>query len=230
MAQQTILITGANRGIGLALTQACLAAGHKVIATVRDLEQAEPLHALEAGVALVVHSLHVTRSKSVKAMVAALAGTPIDVLVNNAGVFGGQQQGIDAMDYDAWTEALSVNAMAPFRLTTALLPNLRLSEQARVVTISSQMGALSSDSGGHYAYRSSKAAANKLMHCLAQDLAADGITVCPVHPGWVQTDMGGAEADITPQQSADGLLALIERIGPTESGRFWNYDGTELDW
>jgi NAD(P)-dependent dehydrogenase (short-subunit alcohol dehydrogenase family) len=115
----------------------------------------------------------------------------VDVLINNAGIMGPDDQDVSAMDYAAWMDTLAINVLAPFRVTTALVPNLVGSARPRVVTLTSIMGSLSRDSTGYYAYRSSKAAANKVMRLLARDLAAQRIVVCPVHPGWVQTEMGG---------------------------------------
>jgi NAD(P)-dependent dehydrogenase (short-subunit alcohol dehydrogenase family) len=134
------------------------------------------------------------------------------------------------MDYAEWLRTLEVNALAPFRLATALLPNLRLARRPRVVALSSQMGSLHRQSVGAFAYRSSKAALNKVMQVLALELSADGIVVCPVHPGWVRTDMGGASADISAPESAAGLAQLIDALTPAQSGRFWTWDGREHPW
>jgi NAD(P)-dependent dehydrogenase (short-subunit alcohol dehydrogenase family) len=152
------------------------------------------------------------------------------VLINNAGVMGPDDQDVAAMDYAAWMDTLAVNVLGPFRLTTALLPNLMKSANPRVVTLTSIMGSLSRDSSGYYAYRSSKAAANKVMRLLAHDLADDRIVVCPVHPGWVKTEMGGPSAELTAEESAHGLLRLIDGLTPAHSGRFFQWDGAELPW
>ncbi|MCL4165957.1 UNVERIFIED_CONTAM: hypothetical protein GTU68_005780, partial [Idotea baltica] len=114
---------------------------------------------------------------------------------------GGERQSLDDMDYTAWAEAFAINTMAPFRVTTTLLENLRQSKNPRVITLSSQMGSLSRKSKGSHAYRSSKAAVNKVMQVMSMELEADRIVVCPVHPGWVRTDMGGSKADISVEES-----------------------------
>ena len=163
----------------------------------------------EQSATLEVLPLETTSEAQIQQLVASLAGRRIDVLINNAGVMGGDRQSLKNMDYAAWQDAFSVNTMAPFQLSVALLDNLIAAERPRIITVSSQMGALARQSKGALIYRSSKAAVNKTMQVLALELEAQGVIVCPVHPGWVQTDMGGAQADITAAQSAEGLYQLI---------------------
>lgn len=227
---ETVLITGANRGIGLELTKRFLGAGKRVIATCRVPEEATDLSALANQPELVVHTLEVTCGESVQRLLETLGDQPLDVLINNAGIMGGDQQSIDAMDYAAWLHAFEVNTMAPFRLITTFRDNLRHSKRPRAITLSSQMGALSRKSKGAHAYRSSKAAVNKVMQVLSMELEADGIVVCPVHPGWVRTDMGGAGADISVDESADGLFRLIDAMTMAQTGRFWTWEGEEHAW
>lgn len=159
-----------------------------------------------------------------------LSGETVDVLVNNAGVMGGSRQSVADMDYGGWRDAFEVNTIAPFRVTIALRAHLQRLARPRVVTISSQMGSLARVTSGSYAYRSSKAAVNKVMQGLSLDLAGDGIIVCCVHPGWVRTDMGGAAAELSVAQSAGGLFTLIDRLTPADSGRFFTWDGSEHPW
>ena len=230
----TILITGANRGIGLELTRRYLAAGNNVIATCRNPEESSLLTGLRdqtqpAG-QLECAKLEVTSADDVNQLTTTLTGRAIDVLINNAGVMGGDRQSLEDMDYDAWLNAFAINTIAPFRLIAALRENLRRAEHPRVITVSSQMGALSRTSKGSFAYRSSKAAVNKVMQVLALELEADGIICCPVHPGWVRTDMGGPQADISVEESAAGLIELIEGLTQSDSGRFWTYNGEEHSW
>lgn len=228
---ETVLITGANRGIGLALVSRYLAAGNHVVATCREPDLAVDLKNLqEQSAKLEVLPLETTSEAQTRQLVSRLSGRRIDVPFNNAGVMGGDQQELQNMDYAAWLDAFAVNTMAPFRLSVALLDNLLAAERPRIITVSSQMGALARQSKGALIYRSSKAAVNKTMQMLALELEAQGIIVCPVHPGWVQTDMGGAQADITPAQSADGLYQLIDQLDASKSGRFWSYDGSEHPW
>jgi len=221
----TIVITGAGRGIGLALARSYVAAGATVIRTVRD-----PKASAEPGLGEVM-PLEVADAGSVAALGEALAGRPIDVLVNNAGIIGPQGPSSLDTDFDGFLDTLKVNTLGPLRVTQALLPNLRLSKAApRIAIISSRMGSLSHAKSNDIAYRASKAAVNKIAQALATDLAPEGIAVASIHPGWVRTDMGGAEADIDPVTSAEGVRAVIEELSVANTGRFWNYDGTERAW
>lgn len=228
---ETIFITGANRGLGLALCEYFLARNWRVLATCRKPQAAESLLALQAMGNLELLRLEVSNAEELADCCRQLAGTPIDVVVNNAGVMGGDHQGLRDMDYAAWQQTLDINVLAPFRIITSLLPNLELSPRPRVITLSSQMGAFGLNLGtGSYAYRSSKSAVSKVMQVMAMELRDSGVVVCPVHPGWVKTDMGGSSAKITPEESAAGLYALINRLTLKESGRFWTWDGREHVW
>jgi NAD(P)-dependent dehydrogenase (short-subunit alcohol dehydrogenase family) len=191
----TILITGANRGIGLELARQYAADGHAVIRAMRGADQAgEGLG--EAG------SLDVSSDASAAELARTLAGRPIDLLINNAGVIGPDlaQQTSTEMNFPGFLETLDINVLGPLRVTQALLPNLRAATRSKVAVISSRMGQfVSGDFGGPsgaVAYRASKAAVNKVFQCLASDLKAEAISVAMLHPGWVRTDMGGARADI----------------------------------
>ena len=230
---ETVLITGANRGIGLELTRQYLKKSSRVIATSRTPDSSASLSELKQADpdSLQILPLEVTDDQSVQTLVESLRGTTIDVLINNAGVSGGKQQDILSMDYSRWAHTLAVNAIAPFRVTVALLDNLRRSRKPRIITLSSQLGSmLRATTSGYYAYRSSKAAVNKVMQGLAVDLRSENMIVCPVHPGWVQTEMGGANADLSPQESALGLIRLIDRLELSDSGRFLKWNGEEHPW
>jgi len=227
---ETVLITGANRGIGLELCKQFLAAGNSVIATCRENADSSQLRALESAPSLSIYPLEVTDAKSVNQLVDQLDGKTIDVLINNAGVFGGSRQSVDDMDYAAWQTSLEVNTLAPFRLVVSLRKNLQLSSRPRVVTLSSQMGSLNSNETGTIAYRSSKAAVNKVMQVLANEFGEYGIIVCPVHPGWVRTDMGGSQADLSVEECGAGLFNLIDSLTMQQSGRFWTWEAKEIAW
>lgn len=230
IVMETVIITGTNRGIGFELTKQFLQAGFHVIATCRNPEAASDLNNLANDGNLSIFQLDVTSDESVSDFFTSLSGKVVDILINNAGIIGGDSQDIYNMDYKAWIQAFEVNTLAPFRLSAALIPNLKLAKRPRIVTVSSQMGSLNRKSTGSYAYRSSKAAVNKVMQVLSAELIDDGIIVCPVHPGWVQTDMGGQNAEITPHESASGLFELINSLTMEHSGRFWTWQGEEHLW
>ena len=227
----TTLVTGANRGIGLELARRLAADGHAVLATCRDPGGADALRALADAASVEILTLEVTDPGSVATLVQAVGDRTLDVLVNNAGVKGGEHQSAaDGVDLDDWADVLAVNTLAPVRLTLALRGHLARAERPRVVTISSQMGSLENGGRGWIAYRSSKAAVNMAMRNLAIELAGEGIIVVPVHPGWVRTDMGGPEAAISPGESAAGLVRLIDGLTTEQSGRFWTWEGVEHAW
>ncbi len=231
----TWAITGANRGIGLALASEVLKRGDTVIACVREPAKAEALAAQKDrhGDRLTIVELDVTSQDSVKAAAAAVA-SPIDILVNNAGMFGPRasdspgQEALD-MDFDAFAEVLAVNTLGPLRVSQAFLPHVA-SARGKIITISSRMGSLAGASAGSLAYRASKAAVNKVMLGFAEAVRPHGIPVLLVHPGWVQTDMGGKGADITAAESVAGIIALADKLDMTLSAQFRNYDSSPIAW
>ena len=228
---ETIVITGANRGIGLELARYFLAEGKRVIAGCRDPKTAEALAALAVSEDIEVYKLDVADDASVAEFCARVGMETVDVLINNAGIMGGDKQDLNNMDYAAWLHTFNVNTLGPFRLATCLLPNLKRAARPRIVTISSQMGAFGLQMGtGSYAYRSSKSAVSKVMQVLALQLKGDNIIVCPVHPGWVRTDMGGTHAEVPASESAAGLGRLIGKMTMEQSGRFWTWEGVEHTW
>ena len=159
-----------------------------------------------------------------------LADETIDLLINNAGIYG-PRTGFGETDYDDWRDVLAVNTLAPLRLVERLVGPVARSERGLVVNVSSVMGSIGENtSGGAYIYRSSKAALNMVTKGLAVDLASRGITVVSVHPGWVRTDMGGAEAAVSVEESVDGLRRVIDGLGFEDSGRFFSYDGRRIAW
>jgi NAD(P)-dependent dehydrogenase (short-subunit alcohol dehydrogenase family) len=226
------LITGANRGLGLEFARQYLADGWKVYAACRDPNAASELRRADAsGHKLRILALDVTDLASVKAAAAELEGQAIDLLINNAGVGGARGQTIGNIDYKAWAKMLDVNTMGPMRVSEAFVDHVARSERKLIVTLTSGMGSLADNrSGGSIAYRSSKAAVNMVMRSLAIDLAPRGITCVVVNPGWVQTDMGGPHASLTPAESVTRIRTLIETLGPAQSGKFYNYNGREYAW
>ena len=230
--RQTVVLTGANRGIGLALARLFVTSGNwRVVAGCRNPDSAPELAALalENPDALAVHALDVADPASVSAFVAALGDRPVDLLLNNAGVFA-KPQDLETLDFERWDQEFRVNTMGPMRLALGLLGSLRKGGNPRIVTISSQMGSMARPKGGAYAYRSTKAALNKAMQGLALDLADDGICVVVMHPGWVRTDMGGSGADISVEESAGGIFSVVTGLKMADTGRFLQWNGSEHDW
>ncbi len=225
-AKGVALVTGANRGIGLELARQLKAAGHDVVGTARNPDEAKELAAL--GVR--VMQLDVTDAASVARLAEALKGTPIEVLVNNAGVTGGGST-IESMDIEAARRAFEVNAIGPMRVTQALLPNLKAGSRRMVVSISSRLGSIAkNESGGYAGYRESKAALNMFMRSLAVEMKASDFICIAMSPGWVRTDMGGSSATLSPEESVSGMLRTLNALTPKDSGRYLSYDGSELPW
>jgi NAD(P)-dependent dehydrogenase (short-subunit alcohol dehydrogenase family) len=222
----TVLITGANRGIGLEYARQFEAKGYTVIGTARQPDEATELKAL--GVR--VEALDVTDAASVAALARRLDGVPIDVLINNAGIGDRDDTDVLATDFAQFERTLAVNTIGPLRVTQALLPNLRAGKRKHIVNMSSRLGSIALNNGEYPAYRASKAALNQVNRSLSIDLGKQGFVVVVVHPGWVRTEMGGAEAPLSPDESVRGLVALIERLAASDNGRFYDYLGAEIPW
>ncbi len=235
-AEQRILITGANRGIGLEFTRQYLARGAQVFATARSPHSAADLHALAAPAGrLTVLPLDTGDAQSIAALSAALAAhTPaLDLLINNAGTNPRtpEYRQFGELTPDALLDTLRVNAVGPLLLAQALVELLRAGTQPCVVNISSQQGSMEwKKGGGGYAYASSKAALNMFTRLLAADLRSPGITVITVHPGWVQTDMGGSSAPLTAPDAVRSMITLFDRLTPEHSGGFYRWDGSTHPW
>jgi len=225
----TVLITGANRGLGLEFARQYAADGWSVIATCRNPIGVGALAEIKGDIA--VYGLDVLSPPSLARFAEDLKGRPVDVLINNAGVYGPKPvQAADAT-LENWTPVLQANAMAPLFVARALLGNVEAGDRKLIVNISSIMASIEQGSGpGEYIYRSSKAALNMVMACYAQEIAETGVGVVMFHPGWVQTDMGGPNATLTPTESITHLRASIEKLGFKDTGKFFNYDGTPLPW
>lgn len=229
----TILITGANRGLGLEFTRQYLAEGYTVIATCRNPDAAHALRELErtASGALSAIEVDVADAASVKRAAARIPTPAIDILVNCAGVFGTGGDSIGSLDYDAWRAVLEVNVLGPARMCEAFLEQIARSDRRLVVTITSGLGSLADNTtGGYIPYRTSKAAVNMLMRSAAIELKPRGITCVVVNPGWVRTDMGGPNAKLSAEESIGAMRRLVARITPQDSGRFYNFDGREYPW
>jgi NAD(P)-dependent dehydrogenase (short-subunit alcohol dehydrogenase family) len=224
----TILITGANRGIGLEFARVFAEEGWRVHGCCRHPEKAKALKAIEGEV--ICHRMDVTDGLQVAGVARELADEPIDLLLNNAGVLEKRADFGDT-PFSDWAGVLQVNTIAPLRLAERFVKHVAAGDRKLIVNISSKMGSIGyNDAGGEYVYRSSKAALNMVSKGLSVDLAPKGITVVAFHPGWVQTDMGGPGARLTPQESVAAMCAVIANLGPEDSGKFLNYDGSELPW
>lgn len=220
----TVLVTGANRGIGLEMVRQLEARGMNVIGTARNPDSAEELKATGATVL----QLDVTDAASVAALGTALEGKKIDLLINNAGVGSQRAASLADYDFDKMMLTFDVNSIGPMRVTQALLPNLQAGQHKTVVSISSVMGSIERNGGGAYGYRASKAALNMMNKALALQIANRGVTSVVVNPGWVQTDMGGAKAELTPEASIGGMIEnVVEKVGLEQTGRFFQWDGSE---
>ena len=223
---QTCVVTGANRGIGLELVRQLSERGDSVIATARDPESASDLSAL--GVR--VEALDVENPKSIAAFGKRLKATPVDVLVHNAamGVAGPAIERVQAEEIESH---FRVNALGPLLLTQAVLPNLRAGERKLVVAVSSGLGSIGENStGGWVAYRISKTALHQVMRTLSAELSKEGLSFVLISPGWVRTRMGGQDAPLSPEESVRGVLKVIDRLTPKDSGKFFNERGREIPW
>ncbi len=225
----TILITGANRGLGLEFVRSYAAEGWRVHACCRHPEKAKALSEIAGDV--VVHKLDVTDGLRVAGLTRALADEPIDILINNSGVYNRAAGDFGQIDFDSWVEELKVNTVAPARMAERFVEQVAASERKLIVNISSGMGSIAlTTSGDSIIYRSSKADLNMVVRCLAHTLAERGITMVAISPGWVTTDMGGAKADLTPADSIAKMRAVIDRLTLADTGRFFNHEGEERPW
>jgi NAD(P)-dependent dehydrogenase (short-subunit alcohol dehydrogenase family) len=229
---RTILVTGAARGLGLEFCRQFAAAGDRVIACPRtaevpDLERLAEDHRDRFRIV----PMDVADAGSVAGAVLSLGEIAIDVVVGNAGVFPSGGSIESGFDEDAMMHAFAVNAVAPLKVAEALLPALRRGTGRKIAHITSLMGSMGDNtSGGSYAYRISKAALNMATRNLAHELASDRFVVLALHPGWVQTRMGGAGAPLQPDASVRGMIEVIDRAGPGDTGRFLAFDGRDLPW
>ena len=226
----TILITGTNRGIGLEFTQQYAADGWDVIACCREPKSAGALQVLANTYKNIeIVTLDVADFVQIDAVALQLKDHKIDVLINNAGVY--PESSLGDVNYDDWASAFKINSMAPLKMAEAFMPHIVKSRLKKVATLSSKMGSIDDNSGGgSYIYRSSKTAVNMMMKSLAIDVKTNGVSVVTLHPGWVQTDMGGPNGLVTTQTSVTGLRKVIADLSLENSGKFIAYDGKEIAW
>ncbi|MEO8443799.1 MAG: SDR family oxidoreductase [Gammaproteobacteria bacterium] len=234
----TVLVTGASRGLGLEYCRQMAASGWRVLAAARDPERAADLQALARapGARVRILKLEVTSEADVLALAVELRGTPLDMLINNAGTFGPEgspggmrYQSLAQMDYAIWRDILEVNLLAPFRLTVALAPNLRLAPRPVVIMLSSDLGSIANNRMGQsHAYRTSKAGLNMLTRSIANEWR--DLIVVAMAPGWCQTELGGEGAEIAPDDSVRAQLVTFDGLTSTHSGQFIDRFGQPVAW
>jgi NAD(P)-dependent dehydrogenase (short-subunit alcohol dehydrogenase family) len=207
----TALITGAGRGLGKELARQYAADGWEVIGTTRA-------------------ELEMTNRRQIREFSSRLKDKPIDLLFCNAGIIGKRGMKPGSFDFDSWEEVLRVNLLGPAALADALLDNVAASERRIIAMMSSRLGSISESTGMTLPYATSKAALNMLVKGLAAPLASRGIIVVALSPGWVRTDMGGAQAPLTPEVSVRNLRKVISSLKDSDSGKFLSHDGTEIPW
>jgi NAD(P)-dependent dehydrogenase (short-subunit alcohol dehydrogenase family) len=230
-----VLITGANRGLGLEFARQYSADGWDVIATARNPKQSQELNRLAQSKRVSLQALDVTSDDSVKHLAEALNGTPVDLLILNSAIFTRDGNKLGDLNFAGWRESFETNVLGAMRVAQALIQNVAASKRKQIVAISTGMGSLESLAttigfGSAYQYRSSKAALNMAMSILAKDVEPQGISVLIFSPGWVQTDMGGPNAALTPEQSIAGMRKVLEGNPMELAGKFLSYDGTTWPW
>lgn len=219
----TVLITGANRGIGLEMAKQYADNGWDVIGTAREPDKAEELNEIPNAKTM---QLDAADDASVANFTSEIGDQPIDLYINNAGIYGPQE-----FDRDGWLELLNVNVVAPVKLANALKDNVAKSDGKKMVVISSQVGSIAeNESGDMMYYRTSKAAVNQAWKSLSNQWKDEGLTLTMMHPGWVQTDMGGENADLTPEESVSGMRQVIDQTDHAQTGSFKDYSGREIPW
>ena len=227
-----ILITGANRGLGLEFVERYLESGDDVIATYRNEETSFELIKMsnERSNLKLLH-LDVSSKKSLNSFAENLGDSTIDIFINNAGVYGPRNSSFGNVDEENWIPAIKINAIAPILLTQLIIKNIRSGADKKLIFVTSKMGSIDDNKGGGaYVYRSSKTALNAVVKSLSVDLENEGIVVALIHPGWVKTDMGGPNALIDKDTSVRGMTEVISNLDISSTGNFYNYDGSIIPW
>ena len=228
----TILVTGANRGLGIEFVEQYLNEGNEVIATYRNENSSMDL--IEMGNErsnLKLLQLDVSSNKSLNSFAENLGNFPIDIFINNAGVYGPRNSSFGNVDEENWIPAIKVNAIAPILMTQLIIKNIRSGADKKLIYITSKMGSIDDNKGGGaYVYRSSKTALNAVVKSLSVDLENEGIVVALIHPGWVKTDMGGPNALIDRETSVRGMTEVISNLDISSTGNFYNYEGSIIPW
>ena len=226
----TVLITGANRGIGLEMARQYAKAGDKVIACVRDPDSATELKEIAKSGDVTLEKMELGDFDSITAMRKRVGDQPIDIIINNAGWVGGGKQGIDDVDIAEWHRTLDINTIGPLILAREFKSNLAASGDGKLMNVSSQLAASTWPMGGMLVYSTTKAGLSKITQILAIDWKDEPITVAVMHPGWVKTDMGGPHAELTPEESAEGIRNVIAGLTKADSGKFYKWNGDIHPW
>ena len=225
----TVLITGANRGLGLEFVKQYALDDYEVIACTRKINKKDDLHRLQASFENIsIHTLAVENILSIDQFAKTLT-KPIDILINNAGLY--PNSSFDHINYEAWLNAFKINTLAAFKMVKAFLPHLKKGELKKIASLTSKMGSIDDNSGGgEYLYRSSKTALNMVMKSLSIDLKPHDMSFITLHPGWVRTDMGGPNGLIDVDESVTGMKRQIDKLSIKTTGQFIAYDGNKIPW
>lgn len=229
----SVLITGSNRGIGLELARIFSQYDWDVIATCRKPDEALALKGIQAATEgrLKIKQLDIANDGEISDLAAELASKDLDILINNAGILGPEEQEFGLLDEELWLEAFKVNAIGPYKIARAFLDHVARGRKRIIATITSEMGSVTNNSSGdYYAYRSSKAAANMIVKNMSLDLRRQGITCVALHPGWVKTRLGGNQAPLSPEESAEGLFRILSSLTEEQNGAFLDYEGRNIPW
>ena len=226
----TVLITGANRGLGYEFVKQYSENGFEVLACCRNRNNAKELKELaETSNKIKVYELDVGNVKAIKSLSQQLQNEKIDVLINNAGIY--RSSTVGNINYDEWIESFKVNTIAPYQIVENFLNQIINGDLKKVVSITSKMGSIDDNtSGGSYIYRSSKTALNSMMRCLTHDLKNQGVATLTLHPGWVRTDMGGPGGWIDSFESVQGMIKQIDKLTIDDSGNYLDYAGKSINW
>jgi len=225
-----VFITGANRGLGLEFVKEFSKIDYEVIATCRDPNSSSDLTTLaQSSLKIQLHQLDVSNTKNIQDLSKHLKNKPIDILINNAGIY--RSGSFNSVNKDSWVESFITNTIGPYEVIEHFLPNVLQGREKKVISITSKMGSIDDNtSGGSYIYRSSKTALNSMMRSLTHDLKTHDIATMTLHPGWVRTDMGGPGGWIDVKESVSGMIDQILNLLIQNTGQYIDYDGKPIKW
>jgi len=226
----TVFITGANRGLGLEFVKEFMGKNYEVIATCRVLKSSDDLGKLaKSNSTIQSYQLDVSNTKNIRELAVHLKNKPIDILINNAGIY--RSGSFSSVNKDSWVESFVTNTIGPYEVIEKFLPNILQGHEKKVVSITSKMGSIDDNtSGGSYIYRSSKTALNSMMRSLTHDLKSHDIATMTLHPGWVRTDMGGPGGWIDVKESVSGMIDQISNLSLQNTGQYIDYAGKPIKW